>query len=126
MVQRYVVKVAAWLEILMGAIVVATPVIPCVLLFGAKPESIGKPLSRMVGIALLALGVACLPPKAVEAEPNAVRGLFVYNAGATILLAWTGAFTAFHGFLLWPTVILHGFIAVALLLQLLSPRRPEG
>ena len=126
MVQRYVVKVAACLEILMGAIVVAAPVIPCALLFGGKPEGIGKPLSSMVGIALLALGVACLPRNAAEVEPSAVRGLFVYNAGATILLAWTGAFTAYHGFLLWPTVILHGSIAVALLLQLLSPRRPEG
>lgn len=56
MVPRYVVKVAAWLEILTGAIVVVAPVVPCVLLFGAKPESIGKPLSGMLGIALLALG----------------------------------------------------------------------
>ena len=125
MVHRYVVKVAAWLEILTGAIVVVKPVIPCVLLFGAKPEGIGKPLAGMVGIALLALGVACLPRKAAEVEPSAVRGLFVYNAGATTLLSWAAAFTTFHGFLLWPVIILHAFIAVALLLHLFSPRRPE-
>jgi hypothetical protein len=60
-VQRYAVKAAAWLEILVGAIFVTVPDIPCVLVFGAKPESIGRLLANWVGVALIALGIACLP-----------------------------------------------------------------
>jgi hypothetical protein len=49
-------------------------------------------------------------------------GLFVFNAGLAILLAWVGVVTAVHGFLLWPGAILHAAIAVALLPQLLTSK----
>ena len=113
--QRYVVKAAAWFEIVVGAIFVTLPDIPCLLVFGAKPESVGRPLAHWVGVALIALGIACLPLTA-ESNHNAVLGLFVFNVGATILFAWVGIATI-HGFALWPVVMLHGIIAVALLWQ---------
>jgi len=118
-VQRYVVKVAAWLEIVAGVILVTVPDIACLLVFGAKPESIGRPLAHWVGVALVALGIACLPSKAGESQRSAVLGLFVFNTGTTILFAWVGVVTI-HGFALWPVVILHAVIAVALLRQLVS------
>ena len=121
MVQRYVVKVAAWLEIVVGVIFVTLPDVPCLLVFGAKPESVGRPLAHWVGVALIALGIACLPTKAAESNHNAVLGLFVFNLGATILFAWVGVVTI-HGFALWPVVILHAVITVALLRQLVISR----
>jgi hypothetical protein len=123
MAQRYVVKAAAYLEIVAGAICVITPKIPCILVFGVKPENIDGPLARWVGVSLFALGIACLPSKGRESHRSAVLGLFLFNAGLTILLASVGAFASVHGFMLWPIVILHLVIAVALLPQLL---RAEG
>ena len=122
MVRRYVVMASAWLEIVVGVIFITVPDVPCVLLFGAKPEGIGVPLAHWVGVGLLALGIACLPSKATGSHRGAVLGLFVFNAGVAILLAWVGVVTAVHGFLLWPGAILHAAIAVALLPQLLTSR----
>jgi len=121
MMQRYLVMASAWLEIVVGAILITVPDAPCLLLFGAKPEGIAMPLARWVGVGLLALGIACLPSKATESHRSAVLGLFVFNAGLAILLAWVGV-TAVHGFLLWPGAILHAAITVALLPQLLRVR----
>ena len=118
--QRYVVIASAWLEIVVGLILITVPNAPCLLLFGAKPEGIAMPLARWAGVGLLALGIACLPSKATESHRSAVLGLFVFNAGLAILLAWVGIATAVHGLLLWPGVVLHAGITVALLPQLLA------
>lgn len=120
--QRYVVIASAWLEIIVGAIFVLIPDIPCILLFDAKPELIGRLLARWVGISLFALGVACLPARHTEPRRRDGVGLFVFNAGLAILLACFGAIRPVHGFLLWPVVILHAVIATMLLPALFSAR----
>src|SRR5262249_11302444 len=116
-----IVKAAAWLEIIVGVFFITAPDLPCTLLFDAKPEGIGGPLARWIGIGLFSLGIACLPSKAAELRRNTVLGLFAFNAGITVLLAWVGISVASHGFLLWPVVILHSLISVALLWVLLRP-----
>ena len=121
MLQRFVVVAAAWLEIVVGACFVAVPDLPCVLLFAAKPEGIALPLARFAGLGLLALGIACLPSTATGSR-RGVLGLFVFNVGVTILLAWVGVVMTIHGFLLWPVAILHAVIATALLPQLLTTK----
>jgi len=72
MVQRYIVKAAACLEIVVGAIFIIAPNVPCALLFGANPDNIGSPLARWVGVSLLALGIACLLSKAGELQRSAM------------------------------------------------------
>src|SRR5215467_4174831 len=104
--QRVVVGAAASLEIIVGALFLTVPAVPCLLLFGARPESIGVPLGRFAGIALVALGIACLR--------QVVLGLFAFNLAAAVLFAWVGVAGVLHGLLLWPAVILHISIGVAL------------
>jgi len=118
--QRFVVRAAAWLEIIVGALFIAVPDLLSRLLFGAGAEAISMPLGRFAGIGLIALGVACLPPRGIESTRNAVLGLSVFNIGVVILLAWVGVATAFHGLLLWPAVVLHTVLAGALLPHLLG------
>ena len=118
--QRFVVGAAAWLEIIVGALFITVPDVLCLFLFGAKPEAIGMPLGRFAGIALVALGIACLPSRDAGSRRNVVMDLFAFNAGVAILFAWVGVATALHGFLLWPVVILHAIIAAALLPQVLA------
>ena len=118
--QRFVVTAAACLEIIVGALFLTMPDVPCLLLFGAKPEAIGMALGRFAGIALVALGIACLPSTEAGSRRSVVQGLFIFNLGVAILFAWVGVATALHGFLLWPVVILHAIIAAALLPHLLA------
>ena len=120
MLQRSVVKVAAWLEIIVGAVLVAAPDLLCVMLFAMKPEGVAVSLARFAGVGLLGLGIGCLPLAATRSRQGVV-GLFVFNLGVTILLAWIGV-TTVHGSMLWPVVFLHAVIAIALALQL-SPAR---
>ena len=126
MMRRYLVVASAWLEIVVGIVFVTVPGTPCVLLFGAKPEGLGMPLARWVGVGLLALGIACLPSEAAESHRSAVLGLFVFNAGLAILLASVGVVTAVHGFLLWPGAILHAAITAGLLPLLAGAREGRG
>ena len=115
---RLIVTAASFLEIVVGALFLTVPNILCLLLFAAKPEAVGVPLARFVGVALLALGIGCLPSKSAGSRRNVV-GLLVFNVGVTVLFAWVGI-TMPHGFLLWPVVILHTVIGVALVLNLLT------
>ena len=121
MVQRSIVIAAAWLEIVVGTCFVALPDLPCVLLFAVKPEGVALPLARFAGFGLLALGIACVP-SAATGPRRGVVGLFVFNFGVAILFAWIGIATSFHGYLLWPVVILHGVIATALLPQTMAAK----
>jgi len=119
MQQSFVVMVAVWLEIAVGAILLMAPDVPCLLLFAAKPEGIGMPLARFAGVALIALGIACLPSSSAGSRGSAVRGLFAFNVGVVVLFTWMGAATVNRGLLLWPAAILHAVIAAALMPQLL-------
>ena len=121
-VQKYVVRGAAWLEIVAGVILITLPDIACRLLFRATPENLAWPLACWVGVALLALGIACLPSRTAEWNGHAVLGLFVFNAGIAVLFARVGTTTVMHGPLLWPAAVLHSLISLALLVQLLFPK----
>jgi hypothetical protein len=107
--------VAAWLEIIVGATLVVALNFASRLLFAAAPEGVGALVGRIAGIALLALGIACLRSTNVGSGGSAALGLFVYNAGGAIFLAWVAVGTAFRGVLLWPGVVLHAVLACALL-----------
>ena len=117
---RFVVGGSAWLEIIVGALFLTVPDVPCLLLFGVKPEAIGMPLGRFLGIALLALGFVCLPSRDTGSRRDVVRGLFAFNAAVAILFLCVGVAGAHRGLLLWPVVILHAVIAGALLPHVLA------
>ena len=120
MVHRYVVKLAAGLEVVVGIFFLTAPDIPCRLLFAATPEGLGIVLGRFAGAALVALAITCLISGAPEPCRSAALGLLVFNVSATIFFAWVAVATAFRGFLLWPVVVLHAIIAAALLTHFLT------
>ena len=69
-------------------------------------------VSRVAGIALIALGVACLP------GPPLI-GMLIYSAAVTLYLAYVGFAGGLTGILLWPAVVLH-VILTALLARALT------
>jgi len=66
------------------------------------------------GVALIGLGIACLPSKFAGLDRNAVRGLLVFNIAVTIFFGWVGVATAFRGVVLCPVVMAHAAISLAL------------
>lgn len=119
--RRTAIKLAAWVEIIVGVSFLFAPNAQSQLIYGATPEGIGDTWARFAGIALIGLGLASLPSNLAGTRQNA-RGLLVFNLGATIFFAWVAVATPFQGVILWPVVILHAVISIALALSL----RREG
>ena len=115
MLHKYVVSVAAWLEILVGAALLITPDAVSQLLFGGPADGIGMPWARFAGVGLFGLGVSCARTASAGPRSDAALGLLVFNLVMAALLAWLGFATSFRGILLWPGAIAHAVITVALL-----------
>jgi hypothetical protein len=82
------------------------------LLLGEELTGIAIPVARVAGIALIALGVACLPGAQLI-------GMLTYSAAVTMYLAYVGFTGSLTGMLLWPAVVLH-VILTALLARALA------
>jgi predicted small integral membrane protein len=85
-------------------------------LFGAELSGVGLTMTRVTGIALIALGIACWPGPALF-------GMLAYSTGAALYLAWIGLSGASSGVLLWPAVVLDVILA-ALLIRSFAGGKP--
>jgi hypothetical protein len=108
---------AAVLEAATGLALVLQPVLVAQVLFGDGVAGAGMALSRVAGIALLALGVACWPGgQAGSGGAPALRAMLTYSLLVTIYLAYLGVIVHLAGMLLWPGVAAHAvwmFLLVA-------------
>ena len=112
---RTAVLIAAWVEIIVGFSFLLVPNAQSQLIFGVTPEGIGGIWARFAGVALIGLGISCLPAN-LAGTRQGVRGLLIFNIGATIFFAWVAVATPFQGLILWPVVILHAVLSIALAL----------
>ena len=81
------------------------------LLFGVEISGVGVIMSRIAGIALIGLGVACWPGNSAVQPLN---GMLTYSALAMLYLSYIGIRGEAVGVLLWPAVVAHA-VLVALL-----------
>ena len=95
-----ILRLAALAEAGTGVILLAYPPIVVRLLFDAEIIAAGVLMSRLAGIALVGLGVACWP-----GPPLA--GMVTYGVVVTLYLAYVGLAGGVTGILLWPAVVLH-------------------
>ena len=105
---KTVLMLAALGEIATGIALLVVPSLLIHLLFGAESTGIIVVVARVAGIALIALGVACWPGRALI-------GMSIYGAGIAGYLAYAGFADGFIGVLLWPVVVLHVAITALLL-----------
>jgi hypothetical protein len=114
---------AAAVEGLTGLILLAYPPIAIRLLFGPEITGTSVLISRLTGIALIALAVACWPDRNLF---RAFFGMLTYNVLATLFLVYAGLIGA-SGILLWPAVAIHVSLSVLLLQAWRKERRaPEA
>jgi hypothetical protein len=102
-----VLALAAVAEVATGAALLLVPSLVGQLLLGADLTGMAATVARVAGIALIGLGVACWP-----GSPR--RGMLVYSAAVTVLLAYVGVSGASSGLLLWPAVVLHAILTTLL------------
>ena len=76
------------------------------LLLGAELTGVSIPVARVLGIALIALAIACWPGL------TALCGMLTYSVLATAFLAYLGIRGHWAGPLLWPAVALHAVMVV--------------
>ena len=122
----------AAIELGAGLALLSLPSAAVDLLLGAALEApAALAATRVAGVALLTLGVACWLARD-DTQSSAAKGLItamvVYNLGVALILAAAGVRSRPVGFVLWPAaVVLHMALAVWCVVTLRSwkPERPE-
>jgi hypothetical protein len=104
---------AAVAEAATGLALLLVPSVVGRLLLGDELNGIAFVVARIAGIALIALGVACLPGRARA-------GMLTYGAAVTLYLAYLGLSGASSGVLLWPAVAVHAILTMLLVRAFIS------
>ena len=109
---------AAIAEAATGAGLLLLPSLVGRLLLGAELAGVAIAVARALGIALIALGVACWP-----GPPRA--GMLIYTMLATVYLAYLAFGGEWVGPLLWPAVVLHVILTALLARAWFQSRTPD-
>lgn len=108
---KNLLTVSAMIEFSVGLSFLTFPSVPVNLLLGSTPITpVVSVLARVLGLALLALGIACWLSRRYwqsHFTKGIAGGMLVYNAGATLILVYTALGLAISGIGLWPAVLLH-------------------
>jgi hypothetical protein len=116
---KKILTVAAVVEVATGIALLIVPSLVGRLLFGEELSGIVIPVARVLGIALLALGVGCWPGS------TALCGMLTYSALVTLYLLYLAIRGEWVGPLLWPVVALHGILTVLLARASFQSRKSE-
>jgi len=104
---KKVLVLAAVSEFATGVALLIVPSLVGRLLLGDELVGVAISVARVLGIALIGLGVACWP-----GPPLA--GMLIYSAAITLYLAYLGIAGVSTGILLWPAVALHAILTTLL------------
>src|SRR6476646_6908372 len=116
---KKVLTFAAVLEAATGVALLTVPSLVGRLLFGEEFTGIVIPVARVLGIALLALGVGCWPGS------TALCGMLTYSALATLYLLYLAIRGEWVGPLLWPVIVIHALLTVLLARVGFQSQKPE-
>ncbi len=107
---KKILGLAALAEAGTGLIVLVLPTNAVRLLFGAEVSGTGILVSRIFGLTLIALAVACWPGTDMR---QAFRGMWTYSTLIMLYLIVVGV-GGTAGILLWPAVAIHAVLSVLL------------
>ena len=113
---KTLLTVAAAGEAATGLALLVDPSLVVRLLVGAEIEGAGVVVSRVAGLALIGLSVACGP---LASRSRALAGMLTYSLLVTLYLGRLGLSGLWPGTLLWPAVGLHAVFTALLLRALL-------
>ena len=113
---RNLLRLVAIGEAAFGFILVVYPPIAIKLLFGVEIVGAAVVMSRITGIALIGLGIACWPGW------RPLNGMLTYSALATLYLGYIAVRGEWVGPLLWPAVVLHAVLTLFLARARVKPQ----
>lgn len=105
---KTVLPLAAVGEVATGLALLIVPSLVGRVLLGEELSGVAIPVARVLGIALIALGVACWPGR------TPLFGMLTYSAGVALYLGYVGFAGGFGGSLLWPAVGAHAILTALL------------
>ena len=115
---KKLLTLAAVAEVATGVTLLIAPSLVGRLLFGAELVGASIPVARVTGIALIALGVSCLPRSVRGGLGPALGGMLTYSLLVTLYLLYLGVRGEWVGPLLWPAVALHAVLTILLVVPL--------
>jgi hypothetical protein len=113
MTTRTLLALDAALEVATGIALIADPSFVVRVLLGAGLTGGGIAVSRVAGLGLLSLGLACWPSGG-DATAQATWTLFIYNLLTALYLGYLRVGEGFDGHLLWPAFALHTLLTFLL------------
>jgi hypothetical protein len=112
---KKLLTLAAVAEAATGLALLVVPALVGRLLLGTELAGVSIPVARVAGIALIALGIACLPGLAL-------LGMLTYGTLVMAYLAYVGIGGEWVGPLLWPAVVVHAVLTLLLARAWLNAR----
>jgi hypothetical protein len=124
---KKVLILAALGEAATGAALVILPSLVGRLLLGEQLTGIAIPVARVAGIALIALGIGCLPGSdAASTAARPFRAMLCYSLLVTLYLAYLGIRGEWVGVLLWPAVVVHAILTILLVRAWFKDQQTKG
>jgi len=120
---KKMLALAAAGEGITGLALLVVPSIVVRLLFGAEIAGAGVVVSRMAGISLVALGLACWPGGGAD---RGLCGMLIYSFLAALYLAYLGLGGEWVGTLLWLAAAFHAVLTILLARAWLKERQAKG
>jgi len=117
-----ILRFASLSEAATGLLLIVDPQLVVRLLFGMELGGSGGILGRMLGITLVAIGVAGWPARS---SAQAILGWLLYAVLAAVYMIMVGL-GGNAGILLWPAVLLHALLAILLIWAWRKERRPAA
>ena len=106
---KKLLTIAAMAEVATGVACLILPSLIGQLLFGEELTGVAITTTRVIGIALISLGLACWPGNMAN---RALYGMLTYGTLTALYLAYIGVRGG--GTLLWPAVALHAVLSTLL------------
>jgi hypothetical protein len=116
---KRLLALSAIIEAATGLALITAPSLVGRLLFGEDLTGIVVTVARVLGIALLGLGVGCWPGS------TAFCGMLTYSSLVTVYLMYFAIRGQWVGSLLWPVVALHGILTSLLARAWFQSRKLE-
>ena len=111
---RFLFNTSAIVELLTGLSLLLVPGLVVSLMLGSDLDPAGFAVARLLGAALLALGMATLESRQRPAQATTRAGLCAFNLVAAALLAYFGTAGKLGGPMLWPITVFHGLLGLAM------------
>ena len=133
-----ILRNAAIAEAATGLIVLTIPSIAVRALFGIEIDGAAIVMSRIAGVALIGLGVACWPGRVrpIRAPLSGganqgdniqqLYGMLTYSVLVTLYLIRIGIRGSPVGPLLWPAVLVHAVLIILLVVGGFKARKPTS